>query len=396
MTHAHTDPRQFRLVYLDTWTISTLARALRTDIKRFNEFQGIWKKTRSMLALSRTHLFELRRHKDSEVRAARYDLIEALLPARFDMLLNLEQPALNALTDREISAEILRHLGRGAIVEKLGRYRFGFPLEIESKAHVTTIREQMESDDIGGVLNLLHSALDIASSADARAPRTPYVRTRLADVSDSRPTDDQIDQAKQLIDSSLQDHPLLAEIHSLVTPEQFVTGLSEATTLLHSILIRAQAVGFQQAIREGDGHRQSRRNEFFDVHLQNQSFTNRVRSVATAFTSVTDQVAIDLVTQGVKRTNCPGLWLRDATEVELRKAKHHAKPNDWFDLDHLTHLPYVDLQFADREIATATRQVLKRRDQLPEVLLNTQPPISTSASLEAVGHEILRFAETGR
>jgi hypothetical protein len=394
MTDSQRGQTQRRLVYLDTWTLSTLARALRSDARRFRQFRDVWQRTGSLLALSRTHLFELRRHKDPDVRASRYGVIASLLPARFDMLLNTEQPALNALVDREIGVQVLHHLGRGEILQRVDRYWVGFPLTVESDEHIAMVREQLEGDMIGDVLDLFHSVLGLASGTNARDLGTPYARSRLSSVPPQRPTADQIDQALSAIDSELEKLPFWEQAKGLPTEEQLADGLSTAREQLRGILLRAQEVGFHEALREGDAHNQSRRNEFFDVHLQNRSFSDSVRSIVSAVSKVTDHAAIDLATQGISRSNCPGLWLRDAVELELRKSKHRPEPNDWFDLDHLTHLPYVDLQFADREIATTTRQVLKRKDQLPAALQGVNPPVATEASLEAVERELERAALT--
>ena len=396
MTDSQPGQAQRRLVYLDTWTLSTLARALRSDATRFRQFHDVWQRTGSLLALSRTHLFELRRHKDADIRASRYDVIASLLPARFDMLLNTEQPALNALVDREIGVQVLRHLGRGEILQQVDRHWVGFPLPVESADHVATLREQLESDMVGGVLDLFHSVVGLASSTYARDVGTRYARPRLSTVPADRPTADQVHQALSAVDSELEKLPVWEDAKGLFTPEQLADGLATAREQIRAMLSRAQEVGFQEALREGDVHKQSRRNEFFDVHLQNRSFSDSVRSIVSAIGRVTDHDAIDLATQGISRSNCPGLWLRDTVELELRKSKPRPEPNDWFDLDHLTHLPYADLQFADREIATATRQVLKRNDQLPAALQGVNPPIATEASLEAVERELERAALTSR
>jgi len=190
----------------------------------------------------------------------------------------------------------------------------------------------------------------------------------------------------------MKELPVWTQIASLVSAEDLVHGQATALDHLQGLLTRAKEVGFQQALRQGDAHGKSRKNEFFDTHLQNRSFTDSVRSIIAAISGVNDASAIDALTRGVTRAGTPGLWLRDAVELELRKAKPRPEPNDWFDLDHLTHLPYVDLQFADREISTVTRQVLSRRSQLPASVLDVTAPVSTEASLDAVEHHLIRIA----
>src|SRR5215203_4896244 len=181
------------LIYLDTWTFSVLGRVIRNDPARFRRFAEVWAQTGSRLALSRTHLIEIRRHRDPEVRNARYDVLRELLPGRFDMLLNPEQPALNAVTDREIGIQVLRHLGRASVLDGVDRHWVGFPLRIEEPDDLAIIREQLESEVLGSVFDLFYGALDAEATARARKRGAPYVRSRLDKISSERPTDSQIE-----------------------------------------------------------------------------------------------------------------------------------------------------------------------------------------------------------
>jgi len=381
-----------RLIYLDTWTLSVLGRVISTDSARFTQFAQVWARTGSVLALSRTHLIELRRHRDPDIRNARYDVLRGLLPARFDMLLNSEQPVLNALTDREIGVQVLRHLGRASILDGVDRHWVGFPLRIGSPDDLDVIREQLESDQLGAIFDLFYGALGVEASTRGRERGAPYERSRLGSIPSERPTDAQIEQAMSIVQEQMKALPLWQQISGTFSVEDLARGEATALEHLRGLLTRAKEVGFQQALREGDAHGQSRKNEFFDTHLQNRTFTDSVRSIVAAISGVNDTSAIDTVTRGVTRAGCPGLWLRDAVELELRRAKPQPEPNDWFDLDHLTHLPYVDLQFADREISTVTRQVLSRRNQLPLALHGVSPPVSAEASLNAVEQHLIRVA----
>jgi hypothetical protein len=74
-------------------------------------------------------------------------------------------------------------------------------------------------------------------------------------------------------------------------------------------------------------------------------------------------------------------------EIEMRKSKPVTVANDWFDLDHLTHLPYVDLYIADAEIVNNTVRVLRRVDNLPPTVRSVHP-VSIDGSLGALQEAI--------
>lgn len=374
-------------MYLDTWTASLLARTLRTDPDRFEAFLHVWRGSASRLALSRAHLLELRRHRDPEVRAARYALIEALLPAPFDMWLGAGQQELVELTDREIAVAAMRHLGKPLPPQADARW-VGFPMEIATVDDVAVIRAQLESDLLGGATDLFRSALELRASLDARPPGTAYDRPRLAGLPDAPPDPAAIERVAAEAASLSGAHPLVPELmqaaQALFGAAELEESLAVAREQVGEILARVGAVGPREALREGDAQGQSRRNEFVDVHLQNRAFSASVRRVAAAVSGVQDVRAIDGALRGVRRAMCPGLWLRDAVEIELRKAKAVPEANDWFDLDHLTHLPYVEVYFADREMAAVVRQVLGRTDQLPPALRGVAAPVTGAASVDAI------------
>jgi hypothetical protein len=389
----NTSSRQDRLIYPDTWTLSALSRARRTESSRFEQFLKVWRETNSVLALSRTHLIELRRHRDRDARTERYRLLEALLPARFDMLLSVEQPTLNSLTDREIGVQVLRHLGKGAVLDAVDSSWVGFPLRIERVEELEELRGQLEDGELGQMFDLFYAGLQLGATVSARERGIAYERPRLGQLPDHRPTEQEVVNAMAAMRQQMKETPIWDLMRDKLNVDDIERAESAALDQMSAMLRRAQEIGFQEALREGDSHHQSRRNEFFDVHLQNRSFSDSVNSIVTALSGVSDQKVIAEHTRGVTRDGCPGLWLRDAVEVELRKAKPKPEPNDWFDLDHLTHLPYVTLQFADSELSAVTRQVLRRRERLPASVAGVRAPISSTASLEVIEAHVLAAVE---
>src|SRR4051794_15946757 len=127
------------LVYLDTWLWSRLSQARDRDPGAFQAFRKVWRASNCELCVSRAHLYELRRHKDAEVRAARYQLVEELLPGRLDMLSD-DQPLMNSVTNREIALAFAVGF-RVSLPQAIDQYWAGFPVTIRDKDDVSVLRQ---------------------------------------------------------------------------------------------------------------------------------------------------------------------------------------------------------------------------------------------------------------
>lgn len=90
-----------------------------------------------------------------------------------------------------------------------------------------------------------------------------------------------------------------------------------------------------------------------------------------------------MATELVRLEDCPGTWLRHAVELQIRKATAKDEPSNLFDLNHLGHLPYVDLLFTDKRIAEFARQVLSAPN-LPASLRHVKKPLAIPNSIEAL------------
>jgi hypothetical protein len=205
------------LVYLDTWLWSRVSQARVREPARFESFRAIWRECNCELAISQTHLFELRRHGAPEERGARYELLEALLPGRFDMLGD-KQPVMNTVTSREIA---VAH-GRGLNLEVMPRvdaYWAGFPLPVRDEGDVAVLR-QVEAPDVGAFLNLLYDALTYEAASRRRPRTTRYQRVRLAALPTNKPSAKQVDALVRQIESQIKDYRMWQLASQLYSADQ--------------------------------------------------------------------------------------------------------------------------------------------------------------------------------
>ena len=72
----------------------------------------------------------------------------------------------------------------------------------------------------------------------------------------------------------------------------------------------------------------------------------------------------------------------------MRRAMPTDHASNYYDLEHLSYLPYVDKLFADKRVANCTAQVLDSR-QVPSSVKSVAAPISIPNSVDALEAEIL-------
>ena len=370
------------LIYLDTWLWSRLSQARSREPTSFKALLKVWHDRACELAVSRTHLLELRRHKDSQVRDARYRLVEALLPGRFDMLSDTQQ-VMNSVTNREIAIALARDLNLTQVLERVDRYWAGFPIKILDEADVAVLR-QLEDPVIGTFLDLLYKALTLEATERKRAKGAPYQRHRMTSLPTEKLPLEQVERLVTAIEQQVRQTPIWQQATALLSAEQLAEGVVEGVTTIRKVLTRATQVGMRQAFVEHYAAPAYRKKDYTDQVIQRSTFRANVEEVVRSFGRITDPEQIASVADTVSTDVCPGTWLRDAVEIELRKSKSDPKPNDWFDLDHLTHLPYVDLFLSDAELVNNTMKVLRRTDTLPSTLAGTSPPLSVDGSLRGI------------
>jgi hypothetical protein len=80
-----------------------------------------------------------------------------------------------------------------------------------------------------------------------------------------------------------------------------------------------------------------------------------------------------------------------SVQLQIRKAIPIDDASNYYDLEHLSYLPYVDAMFTDKRIATLTRQVLDS-NQLPSSLARIEPPIAIPNSVDSIESHISSLA----
>lgn len=377
------------LVYLDTWLWSRLSRARSQEPEAFHTFRQTWGDLGCVLAVSRTHLYELRRHGDPEEREARYRLVEDLLPGCFDML-STEKPFLKSVTNREIAVSFAREF-KPDILERIDRYWAGFPLPIRDKDDVAVFR-QIEEPMVGTALSLLRTLLTADASERKRPKGTQYQRVRLTSIPTEKLPRSQVEPWMKMIEAQTTKAALWQQASTLFSDEQIAEEIAKTTETIRRVLIRATQVGRRKALTEHYAAPRVREKEYTDKVIQQSTFRSSVEEVVRGFWGLNYPTALEAAMDLMTIDRCPGTWLRDNVEIELRKSKAEPEPNDWFDLDHLTHLPYVDVFVSDAELVNNTLKVLRRVDALPASLQGVNLPLNVDGSLDSIVETIRRAA----
>jgi hypothetical protein len=281
----------------------------------------------------------------------------------------------------------MRIVMRGAWPEP-DRATIGFPTKLASNDDVQAMRE-IEDPLLGGAVELFDSALGLAASAHQRPPNTKYERPRLTEIPDLKPTAEQTRAALEAVRGELAKMPLLMQARGLVGEQRLADGQADALSILERVFARAQEVGMRSAMEEFLGVQAvgMRPREFTDVAIQRSSLKDQARRVMELSSPGRSSEEYDAIAAQVRPEDCPGIWLRNAVELEFRRAKGVGEPNDWLDGDHLSHLPYVDALFADGEASAVARSVL-RRSPLPAELQGVEARLhsvpNTVDALESV------------
>lgn len=380
------------LVYLDTWVWSRIIQARAATPRVFETFLGVWNENACKLAVSRTHLFELRRHGDPITREYRYQLIEALLPGRFDMLGD-SQPIMNTVSNREIAMAYAKSFNLD-VLKRADRYWAGFPLPLLDQDDVSVLR-QLEDPVVGAFLHLLHDALGHEATERRRSRLEPYKRFRLTSIPTEKFPRSQVDILIERLEQEVMRTPFWGLATKLVPAAQMGNQYAEALRVAREVLIRASQVGLRKAFTEFYASPHTRQREFTDTIIQQSGFNTDVEEILRTLCGLSNPIDVKRVASIMTVDQCPGTWIRNAVEIELRKSKSVPEPNDWFDLDHLTHLPYVDLFLSDAELVNNTMKVFRRLDSLPDVVRGVRPPLHAEGSLQGLIDLIKARAEEG-
>ena len=383
-----------RLIYLDNSHLHLLSELRRNNSARFESFLEVWTAQRCALALSQTHLSEINRYDDQVRREARYDLLEALLPIHSDVPLDDAVPeAFLVLTNREIFHALLK---KGLVsVEggSLDRFESAFPLQLTSKDHINLVKALSTVDIYRNVLDAFYEANKVAALANSRPPQTTYEAHRLSEIPNT--TIDPsfaVDLMRQLEEDQAGIRNLDV-LRDLVTADQMSEVFSGINATIQNFVKRTEEVGSSSALAEflTADMSQGALRQPIDLLIARHTFDFSVRQLLTQLCGGEDESTLGVVSEKIHLEDCPGTWLKYAVQIQMRKATPIDHPSNYYDLEHLSYLPYVDKLFADKRIVTFANQVLKS-GQLPQSLDGTMPPVAVSNSVESIESEISAMA----
>lgn len=382
------------LVYLDLSTIVTLERSYKRDPKRFSEFVARWQEAECVLALSFVHLLEISGSAHADSRNARVRVLHALEPTRMDLIPSAGAPrALQQLAGREVFAVLGRIAGQESRLESMDRHWTAFPTSVPDGATGALLRT-LTSRDHRRIYAEFRKASETEASARSRSTDSKHLQTRLRDLPSGSFDAEDAASARAWLQAFLESDQWKADLATTIAPEsreeaeRFVRDWIEQT-FEEMLTAGAREVFARRVEADFPGALKRRTDELISRHVFRQIVEDTVVSVL----KVTDPPTVMKLVDSVLLEDCPGTWLRFAVERELRAARTKWEPGATYDLLHLSHLPYVDVMFTDREIADNTRKV-RQRSGVPPAVAQAPAPISVAASLDEVERVIRSLPRT--
>jgi hypothetical protein len=230
-----------------------------------------------------------------------------------------------------------------------------------------------------------YDAGKVGAAASSREEGTKYERRRLSQIGDAKPTEEQRAEFLKAWEEPQVPPSELENFYKLVPPEL----MEEMTNLFRDLglrfLDRAEEISSANALAEAlgvDPNDRATARSYTDQLPQKFAFRFPVREAARSL-GVQDDALLTKASEIVRLEECPGMWLRNAVEIEMRKAIAKDMPSNLLHLNHLGHLPYVDLLFTDKRVADFARRVLTSQS-LPPALQGVRQPVAVPDSIDAI------------
>jgi hypothetical protein len=356
-----------RVIYLDNSHLHILSEVRRTDEERFAKFMEVWTEHKCALALSQVHLHEISRYNDQAKREARYDLLEEMLPLHCDITLSDGVPgSFRLLTNREIFSALIRHNMVTVQDEALIQYAGGFPERFTSRAHIALLRQLNLVEAPRNLIKAFYEANKISATANSRPPENKYEPRRLSQIGDTKIKKEDVAALIKQFEEEQTNIAQWESLRDLVPPEDEV-GSSNAL---------AEFLGVDPEDRTNS-------RKPLDLLIHQYTFEFVVRQFLVDVCGEQDITKVNVVIRQLKMEDCPGTWLKNAVQLQIRKAMPEDEASNYYDLEHLAYLPYTDLLFVDKRIAEFTRQVLKSNQSLP-ALKGIREPVAVPSSVDAI------------
>lgn len=313
-----------KLIYLDTSHLDTLAREYRLNARRVDKFIALWRENDYMLAVSKVHFEETMGLKFSESIDSRFDLLEAILPFRYEP---------DNFFEREI---VLALHAKGFVLKSESSddtiTRF-FSLSVSSSQELQTIKMAFNAIRNIGVYKMMAAAKRASWKANAEGQTRRSKQPRTEDL--SRRFFGRL--FFKFTGAFGSEEPKFGERRKTLASflEQFHFRLRVKFTL----------------------------RNLFGVSVLNKQLDK----------SVVNQLTI---------SDCKGLWLRNEVERCLKWAGDFESSNE-NDLNHLQYLPYVDIFMSDKRIIDKLNQVFKQNKSV-EWLEALNEPLKAKNTLESL------------
>jgi hypothetical protein len=289
----------------------------------FNKFLVKWRESENILALSQIHLIELLQAKFQNTRNAHFNLLNYLLPLRYES---------ENFFEREVMIALFKK-GFLAFQEQ----------DIETSIKIF-FKEVRSKDD----LELIYDSTNLISQAGF------YKAFSKAN---------QLSWKAKSGDS----------FHKTPKPRFSVVEESWLGTIGKKLFAKFIGVDLN-----------NKRNQKKTVEslLEDFRFKTQVKSTLKSKFKERDKSVTQTILSNINLEDCKGLWLRNEVEKNLFRANDF-DPNNEYDLNNIQYLPYVDIFLTDKRIFETTQQVLRRKD-LIDPLKNTKLPKRISNTLDSL------------
>lgn len=366
-----------KLVYLDTSNFSLLSDVKVSQEKKYYEFVEKWENANLTLAFSIAHLDELLRLEQETSRDLRFQILEDFLPFRFE----------NMLSDKEILSFFLEN--------NLFELKFK-EMEVFPKAFSKIVFDKNDLDLLRGfdvhfyreILEQFNFASSYSWQAFSQSHSEKNQKLpRLSDMQNFELTPEMIQSIRTMIENL--DVGFSKDFLGVSKEEINEAGNKIISELINNFLNKAQETSYFEAFSEFIGadatNSKTLKNPLQSL-MENFRFEVYVSDFLIRVLEIEDSEQTTNFQSKIKITNCPGLWLSEQVKLQLKLAKDSKASNEK-DIQHITHLPYVDVFFSDRRIVSATKQVL-RKPELINSLKNISLPIQIANNIEALENSL--------
>jgi hypothetical protein len=309
------------------------------------------------------------------MRQSRYRLFEDLVPIRCEFQFLEQREVIHALSRDSEMSRIYR-----LVPEEWAM----FSESIDAPTDVQVIEQLIESTAFRQVCDAYYEASKAGAMANSREAGTKYERLSLSQIVNARPSEDQRASFLREWEKHRPDVSQYGALAELVNQEAMDEISNAIRDMALQMYDRGGEVGMRDALAEFlgvDANNQTFSRTPTDLLSQHYAFNFLVSSAIESLGPQTESA--DAAASHVRLEDCPGTWLKYSVEIQTRKALALDEPSNLFDLDHLSHLPYVDLLFTDKRMREFTRQVLNSSN-LPSSLRNVGLPIAVKNTIDDV------------